>query len=299
MELALRSPAPVPGFPRVPENPAVGRRVGRQPAVGGVRAEVEFGPEPVQRRTGRRDPPRVRVLRPEDRLLGVRAPGGGDQQRDAVGGRGRREAVEGLGDVGPHPLTLALGERPGVLAAGRRGGVEGARRELRLGTRHHLRRRPRPAALDGDLASHLDADADRSDRVRVREGDGHRRSRRCERRRHAPPPRRAAGRRSSDAAGSDRRLNRRGCASSIARAPASAARSADRCASERPPIPRATAPSTNAPTSSPNSPPRIRIAACPACLLGRSRPKRPCGRFGRLRGLRRGHAGALRAARGG
>ena len=41
------------------------------------------------------------------------------EQRDAVGARGALHAVEGAGDVGAHPLALALRERAVVAAAAR------------------------------------------------------------------------------------------------------------------------------------------------------------------------------------
>ena len=190
----------------------------------------------------------------------------GDQQRDAIRGRRRGESVERLGDVGPHLLALALGERPGVLAARRACRVQGARGELGLGARdrprcslgpRRARQRPRAGPRRGSGSGPS------------RRRPGRRRPpspRRCEPRPRAPRPPPARGTRPSTAA-PGRRVNSRGCASSIARAPASAARSADRWASERPPIPRATAPSTKAPISRPQSPPRISSAAWPRSPL--------------------------------
>ena len=93
--------------------------VGREPGVRRGRAEVELGAVAVQRLARARDPARVRVAARQHGLLGVRAEGAGDQQRDAVGARRALHAVERLRDVRAHRLALAQRERAVVAAAGR------------------------------------------------------------------------------------------------------------------------------------------------------------------------------------
>ena len=132
----------MPGLPGVALVEAEAPRVRRQPAVGGRGAEVELGRAAVKRAPRRRDPGRVRVLGEELRLLGVGAKAGADDQVEA-GARGRGgHAVEGGGDVGAHPLPLAVGERARVAAAAR------PRRHPAAGSRGPARprppRRPRP-----------------------------------------------------------------------------------------------------------------------------------------------------------
>jgi hypothetical protein len=161
----------MPGFPRVALNEAELPGVGGKPAVGGRRAEVEFGGVAVQRLAGWRDPLGVGAAGEEDRLLGVGAKGAGDEQLDAVGARGGGHAVEGLGDVGAHALALAHGQWTGVAAAAREPRHAAAGAELGLGDRAQRH------AAAGDLDAVLDphAHADRREGLRV--GEAHRRVR--------------------------------------------------------------------------------------------------------------------------
>jgi hypothetical protein len=124
----------------------------------------------MERLPGRRDPLRVGVAAEELGLLRVGPVGARDEQRHAVLARGALHAVEGLGDVGPHRLALAVLERAVVAAAVGEGG-EGVGHELGLGVRDDRDAPALAAAPDLRHVAHRHADADRRERALVGERD--------------------------------------------------------------------------------------------------------------------------------
>ena len=194
----------------------------------------------VQRVPRRRHPARIGVGGEERRLLGVGAEAGDDQQRDAVGRRCRRHAVEGGGDVGPHRLALAVGQRTRVAAAA------GHRRAAASGGELGGASAASASTADGlalALAADLDLGTAATSTLDRREGraSGKLSSRRPGRPVRlgglaAPRPARGPGRRRlsrwagfGDPLGRSAGASSRGKSSRIERAAESAARSAARC----------------------------------------------------------------------
>ena len=231
-------------------------------------------PSRCSERPGGRDPARVGVPGEEDRLLGVRAEAADDQQRDAVGAGGALHAVEGAGDVGPHPLPLALGQRA-VVATARGHQVARAAPAPPLRSPRSARS-ARLARGDLEAVAHADADADGSERARVGERDARvarpvgRRGplrRGATEREVAPPWTRGAG-----PGGRGRRTRARTAASRHRASPAprpahQGPPPAARALHDRPPRP--TRASTSAPSTTATSAPTTITDAWPACARHR------------------------------
>src|SRR5262249_35313159 len=106
--LLVQRVAEMPWFPGVAPDEVEALGVAFQPWVGGRWAEVALRGGAVEWGVGAGDPLRVRVPRPQRRLLGVRSVRARDRERDAVRARRRLHAIERKRDVGAHRLALSV-----------------------------------------------------------------------------------------------------------------------------------------------------------------------------------------------